>query len=51
MKWAIVIVVLVLYVHLFNAIANQYFDSGYSMTWNDVWKKFVPPAKITIELT
>ena len=51
MKWAIVIVVLVLYVHLFNAIANQYFDSGYTMTWKDITKKFMPPAKITIELT
>jgi len=51
MKWLIVIAVLVLYVHLFNAIANQYFDSDSTMTWNDIWKKFVPPAKITIELT
>jgi len=51
MKWVIVIVVLVLYVHLFNAIANQYFDSGYTMTWKDITKKFVPSGKITIELT
>jgi hypothetical protein len=51
MKLPIAIAVLVVYVHLFNAIANQYFDSGYTMTVSDIWKKFVPSGKITIELT
>jgi len=51
MKWLIVIAVLVLYVHLFNALANQYFDSDNTMTWKDIAKKFLPSGKITIELT
>lgn len=51
MKWLIAIVVLVIYVHLFNSIATRYLDSERTLTWSDIWKKFVPPAKITIELT
>lgn len=51
MKWLIVLVVLILYVHLFNAMATWYLDSDRQLTWNDVWKKIAPPAKITIELT
>jgi len=51
MKWLIVLVVLILYVHLFNAIANWYLESDRSLTWSDLWAKILPPVKITIQLT
>ncbi len=51
MKWLIVVAVLVLYVHLFNAIATWYLDSGRTLTWTDLRKKLTPPVKLTIELT
>lgn len=50
MKWLIALVVLVLYVQLFNVLALKYLESGRTMTWNDVIRKFVPPMKITIEV-
>ncbi len=48
--WLIFLAVLVLYVHLFNAIAQQYFDSGRTLTMRDIWHRFVPSGKIVIEL-
>lgn len=47
--WLIFLSVLVLYVHLFNAIAGQYFESGRTLTLQDLWRRFVPSGKITIE--
>jgi hypothetical protein len=49
--WLISLVVLVLYVHLFNAIASWYLDSNRTLEWKDLWAKFTPPVKITIQLT
>ncbi len=48
--WLIFLAVLVLYVHLFNAIAQQYFASDRTMTLRDLWRRFVPNGKIVIEL-
>jgi hypothetical protein len=48
--WLIFLAVLVLYVHLFNAIAHQYFESDRMMTLRDIWRRFVPSGKIVIEL-
>lgn len=37
MKWVIALLVIFLYVHLFNAISPMYFDSGRTMTLFDLW--------------
>jgi hypothetical protein len=50
MKWLILIAVLVMYVHVFNVVANLYFESNRTLTLNDIWKKFAPPLRVTIEL-
>jgi len=50
MKWLIALVVLILYVQLFNVLATKYFESGRMMTWQDLYRKFLPPMKITIEV-
>lgn len=50
MNPTIPIIVTVLYVHLFNAIAELYFDSNQTMTWSDLYRRFAPPMKVTIEL-
>ena len=37
MNWYIPLLVILLYVHLFNAISPLYFDSGRQMTLTDLW--------------
>jgi hypothetical protein len=48
--WVIAIFVVTLYVHLFNAIANMYFDSNRSLTLGELWRKSVPPIQVTLTL-
>lgn len=48
--WIVGIFVAMLYIHLFNAIANMYFDSGRSLGLSDLYRRFLPPVKISIEL-
>lgn len=50
MNWIVAVFVIVFYVHLFNVIAKLYFDSDRRLTLADVWRKIVPPMKISIEL-
>ena len=50
MKWIVFLVVLVLYIHVFNAIANLYFDSNRQLTLKDLWRRFFPSFKLTIEI-
>jgi hypothetical protein len=50
MKWVIVILVTLLYVHLFNALARLYFESGRTLALKDLWRRFFPGVKIHIEL-
>ena len=50
MNWIVVLIVILLYVHLFNAIANLYFDSGRSLGLHDLYRRFLPPVKISIEI-
>ena len=50
MNWVIVVFVVVLYVHLFNAIATMYLDSGKTMTLQDLYRKIVPPMDFHIRL-
>jgi len=50
MKWILVLFVALLYVHLFNAIARIYFESGRTLGLKDLWRRFFPGVKIQIEL-
>jgi hypothetical protein len=46
--WIISLLVVFLYVQLFNVVANMYFDSERTMTLKDLWRKVVPPIKIEL---
>lgn len=48
--WIISLLVVLLYVQLFNIVANMYFDSERTLTIRDVWRKVVPPMNIHIEI-
>jgi hypothetical protein len=48
MEWLVALLVVLLYIQLFNVVANMYFDSGRRMTLHDLWRKIVPPIKIEI---
>lgn len=39
MKWIVALLVILLYVHLFNAVSPMYFESGNTMTLMDLWKR------------
>ena len=39
MKWVIPLLVILLYVHLFNAISPLYFASDRTMTLMDLWDR------------
>lgn len=49
MKWLVPLLVILLYVHLFNAISRMYFASGRQLTLMDLWALVkrnlgIPPA-------
>ena len=46
--WIISLLVILLYVQLFNVVAHMYLDSGRTLTLHGLWRKIVPP--ITIQL-
>jgi len=48
--WIIALCVIMLYIHLFNAVAKWYLDSGRTLTLHDIWRKFAPPVKVSIEI-
>ena len=48
--WIVAIFVATLYVHLFNAIANLYLDSGRMLGLTDLYRRFFPAVKVSIEL-
>ena len=48
--WIVSIFVATLYIHLFNAIANLYLDSGRTLGLTDLYRRFFPPVKVSIEL-
>ena len=48
--WIVSIFVATLYIHLFNAIAKMYLDSGRMMGLTDIYRRFFPPVKVSIEL-
>ena len=50
MNWVVAVFVLIFYVHLFNVVAKMYFDSDRKLTLADIWHRFVPPMKLSIEV-
>lgn len=48
--WIVSIFVATLYIHLFNAIAKMYLDSGRTLGLTDLYRRVVPPVKVSIEL-
>lgn len=48
--WIVAIFVATLYIHLFNAIAKMYLDSGRTLVLTDLYRRFFPPVKVSIEL-
>lgn len=48
--WIVAIFVATLYIHLFNAIAKMYLDSGRLLGLGDLYRRVMPPVKISIEL-
>ena len=48
MRWLIVVLVALLYVHLFNAIARAYFDSNQTLSLTDLWRRFFPTISLRI---
>lgn len=38
MKWLVALLVILLYVHLFNAVSPLYFASDRQMTLSDLWE-------------
>lgn len=48
--WIVGIFVATLYIHLFNAIAKMYLDSGRTLGLADLYRRVMPPVKISIEL-
>ena len=48
--WIVGIFVAMLYIHLFNAIAKMYLNSDRTLGLYDLYRRFLPPVKISIEL-
>jgi hypothetical protein len=48
MEWIVALLVVLLYIQLFNVVANMYFDSERTLTIQQLWRKIVPPIKIEI---
>jgi hypothetical protein len=48
MNWVIALLVILLYVQLFNVVATMYLDSGRTLTLRDLWRRVVPPIKIEL---
>ena len=46
--WVIALLVILLYVQLFNVVAKMYLESDRTMTLHDLWRKVVPPIKIEL---
>jgi hypothetical protein len=42
--------VLITYIHLFNAIATMYLDSGRQLQLVDLYRRVVPPMEFTLKM-
>jgi len=43
-------VVLITYIHLFNAIATMYLDSGRQLELSDLYRRVVPPMEFSVKI-
>jgi hypothetical protein len=50
MEWLVFLAVAMFYVHVFNAVARMYFESNNELTLRDLWRRFVPPIDLRIQL-
>jgi hypothetical protein len=48
MMWVISLLVILLYIHLFNTVAHLYLDSDRTLTLHALWRKVVPPIRIEL---
>lgn len=48
--WIVSIFVVTLYVHLFNAVAKMYLESDRTLALADLYRRVMPPVRISIEL-
>jgi len=46
----VIAAVLFTYVHLFNKIAGLYFESGRTLTLEDLYRRVIPPTDFHIQL-
>lgn len=49
MHLGVILAILIGYVLVFNSVARAYFDSDFTMSWHDLYRKLVPALKIHIE--
>jgi hypothetical protein len=49
MRWVILLLVVFLYVHLFNRIATLYLDGGRRLTLQDLWTRWIPYRLVPVE--
>lgn len=47
MRWLIVVLVALLYIHLFNALVHLHFES--ELTLSGLWRRFFPSVSIVLE--
>ena len=52
MEWWVFVpgVVLITYIHLFNAIATLYLDSGRQLELSDLYRRVVPPMEFSVKI-
>jgi hypothetical protein len=50
MEWLIPLGIALFYVHVFNAVARLYFESEGTLTLRDLWRRFLPPIDLRIQL-
>ena len=48
MLWVIALLVVLLYVQLFNTITRFYLDSERTLTLHALWRKVIPPIRIEL---
>lgn len=48
--FVVLVSVILAYVQIFNKVASLYFDSDRTMSWTDLYRRFIPAATIEIHL-
>ena len=42
MRWVVILLVVLLYIHLFNRVASLYFVSDRTLSLQDLWTRWIP---------